>query len=237
VAEPGKGETLRRVGGELVIVFVGVLLALAADDFREARGERAEAQESLTLLLTDLAADSVDFASGANDAQRIASGAAWLAENWARTTVPSDSLGALLYTFSTRTTLELNNSVYSGLQNANRLRLVEPASLRQALLGYYQVRQVGIRDWNEDLSTIYARLMLDELPGHVINLPGAERGTMWPPAESRVEIRTSWDDIRADAELHNVVVQYGRLVEFFGGMLRRGEAEAGELMAIIREQL
>jgi hypothetical protein len=36
-----------RVAGELAVVFIGVLLALSADDFRQARSERAEARQSL----------------------------------------------------------------------------------------------------------------------------------------------------------------------------------------------
>ena len=55
---------LRRIVGEFSIVFLGVLLALAADGFRESRAESAEARASLELLLSDLAADSADFSRG-----------------------------------------------------------------------------------------------------------------------------------------------------------------------------
>ena len=52
----------RRLATEFFIIFIGVLLALAADDYRETQSERREARQSLFLVLADLTADSTEKA-------------------------------------------------------------------------------------------------------------------------------------------------------------------------------
>jgi hypothetical protein len=197
-----------------------------------------EARHSLQLLLADLARDSSEFASVRRSMEGHAAAAAWLTENWDRVEVPTDSVEERLYSFSERSVLELSRSAYSGLENANRLRLLDPDSLRMGVLQYYQVSQESIRSWYADIHQLVTRLHFERLGRHVINRGGEEPGVMWPPIEQTLTLRTSWAELTADAELHNVLINYGRLTEYFAGnKLAPGEAAVGELMAQIRREL
>lgn len=56
--DPPSARTLARVGGELLIIVVGVLIALAVDQWNQARAERAREGAYLDAILVDLRADS-----------------------------------------------------------------------------------------------------------------------------------------------------------------------------------
>ena len=237
MTEMGAGPRIKRHLGELLIVFVGVLLAFAADDFREARSERAEARQSLQLLLVDLAADSAGFARASEWYGDETTDIAWLVQNWHRDNVPIDSLEAGLYTFSNRWTLQLSASAYAGLESPNGLRLIPSSSLRQALLDFYRRRHPDIQRWDADTGGLHRTLVVDYLGTHVLNLPGAAPGSMWPPPEARVTLRTSWPELQSDAELHNVMVQLGRFIDTYASILAQGEEAATQLMVMIRAEL
>ena len=136
---------LRRSLSEALAIFIAVAVALAADDWRETRSEREEAIESL--VLADLQSDSVEFAEVEDEAGRQAAAAVWLIRNWDRQDNDLDSLETTLYAFSTGTRLQLSRAGFAGLQNANRLRLLESDSIRIGLQRYYQVTQISRSDF------------------------------------------------------------------------------------------
>ncbi|MHC4405937.1 MAG: hypothetical protein ACYTG0_40365 [Planctomycetota bacterium] len=97
-----KGESpgVARILGQLALVFVGVLLALAADDWRQGREEAAFGAAALGAILADLHADSAAL-QGLVDSYAVddASGARLLA-NIDNPGFPRDSVEAYLRAWS-----------------------------------------------------------------------------------------------------------------------------------------
>jgi hypothetical protein len=231
------GSASRRVISEFAVIFVGVALALAADDFRETQAERREARESLELVVADLLADSTDFASVRSTAETHAAAAAYLTERWSDVEVSEDSIQMALGEFSDRSTLQLSSSAFEGLRNSNRLRLVANDSIRAATARYYQNRQVVIRDFYNDVTKRREALVFEALAPHVRHSEGEAAGRMWPPREPRLTLRTSWEGLTRDPRVHSEIVWFGRFSDFLGQVMSLGEADAGSLMALIRADL
>ena len=164
----------RRGAGEFLIIFVGVVLALAADDLRETRSETEEAEESLALVLADLMADSADFASVGEAVDGHVEAAAWLVERWEDPGTDPDSAELALRAFVSGSALQLNSSAFEGLRNSNRLRLIRKDSVRAAILRYFQFQQVAIRDFNERRADRIKALIFEALPRHVHYLGGEQ---------------------------------------------------------------
>lgn len=218
-------------------MFVGVLLALAADDIRETRSEAAEARQSLGLLLEDLAADSASFAETAKAHRDEATWIAWLIENWARSELPADSLGQAFWVLGTTSSINMSRSAYSGLESANRLRLLKPASLQHLIRGYYQDLQPGVERFQAETRTLERQVGREHLGQYVVGQPGAVRGTMWPVADESTEFRATWAEIQTDVELHYLLVTLGRRMDALSKRLLDGETQAGQVLAAIRDAL
>jgi hypothetical protein len=223
----------KRLLGEAIAIFVGVAVALGADDWRETRSERQEAEESLALVLVDLHLDSVEFADLERAAREHSNAADWLIRGWDREDHQVDSLESVLYAFSTWERLQLSRAGFEGLLSANRLRLIEGDSIRFGLQRYYQVSQIHQADYYE-LVVGYRAAVLASLAPHVRNLEGVAAGSVWPPREDRVTLRHSWREVAADAVLHNYLVWLGRGDDFLALELAKVQEEVGALMAAIR---
>lgn len=228
---------VRRIAVELVIVFVGVLFALAADDLREQWSEAAEARQSLALLLEDLYDDSLEFAQISEGHEAEVEGIAWLTEQWERSAMPMDSVGEVFWSVGITYNATPSQSAYVGLERANRLRLLSPDSLQDALGQYYQGRQPIIFGYQRQTADLGRELNRNFLGRYIVDLPAAEPGTMWPISEERVEVRAPWDEIRSDLEFRHLLVTLGRRLQFGSGMFREGEGATGNLMEMIRIEL
>jgi hypothetical protein len=229
--KPDTRGVLWRSLGEALAIFSGVVLALAADDWRETRSEREEARGSLLVVLADLQADSVAFAEVGAVARRWAGVTSWLIENWDRSAHNVDSLETALYTFSDGGGLQLSRAGFDGLQSANRLRLLANDELRARLLQYYQVDQVATRARYETLVERNERLGVLLAP-HVRDPGGIQPGSMWP-VEQRVHLRHAWTEIAADAVLYQHLIKVGRSSDYLAARMAAGEETAGTLRRIL----
>jgi hypothetical protein len=223
--------------GEFTIIFVGVVLALAADDLRETRSEAEEAEESLALVYADLVADSVEFAVVGGSARRHMEAAAWLVERWEDPGTDPDSAEMALSAFQTGRALQLNSSAYEGLRSSNRLRLIRSDSVRAAILQYYQFRQVAIREFNEGRLGRIETLLYEALPPHVRYLGGEDEGKMLPLQGSGMTLRTSFGEVTSDPFVQSEIVWTGRFSDFMCQILQEGEQEASSLMSLIRSEI
>jgi hypothetical protein len=97
VKEGGAGQRLSRITGEFVLIVVGVVVALMADDYRQQREVAASTAAAIDLLLVDLEQDSVQLAGvlfyrpGSNPNMGL------LLSNTDRPTFPSDSAEAAIH--------------------------------------------------------------------------------------------------------------------------------------------
>lgn len=224
-----------RLLGEGVAIFVGVLLALIAEDWRETRNDREEARESLRVVLADLRQDSVEYAVSKRHWRRHSAAASWLVRNWDRADNDIDSLQTTLYQFSTGTSLELSRGGYEGLQRANGLRHIEDDSLRNGMLRYYEVSQREKATFYDESGERLLDLN-DALSPYIRNLEGRDIDRMWPPRGRHVVLRRPWTEIATDHRLHGEVVWLGRFMSLLADFLEQGEEEAGRLMMLIRSQ-
>lgn len=230
------GHSLGRLGAELIVVFVGVLLAFGAENWREARADRAEARAGLSLMLQDLAADSAALEAIARSLERKTLEIAWLVEQRDRESVPTDSLSQAMWTFNTQTVVTLNRAAWEGMETSNRIPDITSESLRIAVVGYYQATHGRYSYW-EGVTQDLGNDLLDDLYDHVRLVGGREVGTLWPTAEQRLPLASSWREFRNDLPVQNRMVMFGRVIEFFAGFTRSASAEATELMQAIRMEL
>jgi hypothetical protein len=237
MAENRSMSRFRRGAGEFTIIFVGVVLALAADDFRETRSEAEEAGESLALVYADLVADSLEFVDVGGSTRRHTEAAAWLVERWEDTETDPDSAVLALSAFQTGRNLQLNSSAYEGLLSSNRLRLIKSDSVRAAIVLYYQFRQVAIREFNEGRLSRLETLLYEALPPYVRYLGGEQGGTMLPFQENGMTLRTSFGEVTSDPLVHSEIIWTGRFADFMCQFLLEGEQEASRLMALIRSEI
>lgn len=232
-----RGRSLGGLVSELIVVFVGVLLAFAAENWREERSFRADARESLRLMLGDLASDSAEFEDLAESLERKTGELAWLVQMRDRAEVPADSVAQVLWTFNNQVRITPSRTAWEGIENANRIAWIEPDSLRFALRRYYQGTHGEYAYWQGILDESGAILILEELFEHVEMLPGREPGRLWPARENRLPLASSWSDFKGDRMLQNQLISYGRIVDFLAGYARNAGLEATGLMAAIRSEL
>ena len=225
----------RRWFGEFAVVFLGVALALVADDYRERRSETREVRETLRVVAADLHADSLEFVDVGERMTSHAEAADWLITRWDEELDP-DSVVSALTAFSSRTALQLNSSAFQGLRNANRLHLLGSDTLRSELSDYYQKRHAALEDFNGVESQLRERLIFERLAPYVRNLPGAEDG-LWPPVTPPLELRTRWREAAEDPALHSEILWLGRNADYLVEFLADGEVRAGALRTLIFEFL
>lgn len=227
---------LRRLLGEALAIFAGVLLALVADDWRETRSEREEARESLRVILSDLRADSLEFAELGAVSRHWTDEASWLIDNWDRLDHSVDSLEIALFTFSEGGSLQVSRAGFDGLQSANRIRVLQSDSLRDQLLKYYQVDQVATLARYETLVRRNERLG-ELLAVHVRDPGGGAAGSMWPVEERRVRLRHPWTEVATDPVLFQHLIKVGRSSDNLARRMGDGESLAGELRRLILSEL
>ena len=223
-----------RLLGEAVAIFAGVVVALAADDWRETQGARQEAHESLQLVVVDLRADSTQFAGFQRTLERHAAAAAWLIEGWDRQDHSADSVAAAFTEFITGGLLNFNRSAFEGLRDTNRLRLIKNEEVRFGITRYYQRTQVTLSDyWDLALEGVFKT---NEAAAPYFRQPvGVQSGNLWPASSDGLSLRRSWGEVRADADLASLVYAHGYLVGFLATYLGEVQEEIGTLITQVTE--
>jgi hypothetical protein len=126
---------VRRFVGELSVIVLGVLLALAADRWNQGRTDRSLAEDYHTRLLAELVSDSIRLEEHRMEARE--GGAACVQLYTAVREAASDSTVIRSYFGCVGSTLpHAGGGTYSELQSTGFLRLL-PTSSRQALFDYY----------------------------------------------------------------------------------------------------
>ena len=227
---------MSRVLGEGAAIFVAVVLALVADDWRETRSEREEAEESLALMVRELQSDSAELAQGAEVGRRLAASSSWLIQNWDRSDNDRDSLERHLYQYSRTRNFQLSRAGFDGLQNANRLWLLESDSLRNLLLAYYEGRQPHVLDYHRANGDAIMRLFRSMAP-HTRRPGGRDPGSLWPVQVDRVRLRHPWPRVAADPLVYEDVIWVGRFSGHLANLMDSAREEAVILMTAIRSEI
>ena len=219
---------------ELVIVFFGVALALGAENYRQNWVEVKATEGAIAAVLEDLRTDSLTYASQAPYAAEKTRTIAWIVDNRDRESPPADSIHLRLYAFNSQAPAFLRASAYPALAEANRVGLVEPDSVRQALIDYYELGQSRAQYWIDYIRSVGTEALF-KLGRHV-RLPGGQNpGEMWPPIERRVYLVSTWREFQEDYDLQNVIIQAGRGFDYWSELSAQMEVEVSSLIRMIEE--
>ena len=132
---PRRAAIVGRLAGELAVIVLGVLLALAVDRWNQGRVDSALADEYHARLLAELVADSVRLEEHRVDASRRRSAGVQLFEA-VRREVPDTIPRALFFDCGGSALPHGGGGTFSELQSTGLLRLL-PSSSRQELFDYY----------------------------------------------------------------------------------------------------
>ena len=228
------------VATEFLIVFVSVVLALLANDWRQRQIDRGQERQALTLILRDLREDSVQLHEYGTQLLRQDSAAAWLVTNIDRPGVPADSVLTAVVGVTRYYNYRPEFPTYDGLKASGRLGLIRDPGLHDAVVRYFDffvpylndLRQ-GVR--NRSLNTRQGQLR------HFIPRPppGARVFSVQESDVARSWTRTtSIASIRADREYLGEVASVGVSTAW---LVSRVDTlflpQSRQLQALIRQQL
>lgn len=138
-----RGEAVRRIGVEFVVVVLGVLAALAVDEFRDARQDAELEAFYLESLEEDLVSDSTSLANAASWVREKSAAADTLQRWLGAVSFPSDgtsvswafrALGGII-------TPIIQDGTYRDLIGSGNSRLIPDPALRSSVSSYYSLAE------------------------------------------------------------------------------------------------
>jgi len=219
----------RKAATEFVVIVVGVLAALAVDQWRDDRNDRATEAEYLGRLKSDLNADLVQFARFEK-----------VFETKARVVTQLRNLGLselmaldhqqlmdnlVLSSFTGLTAAQ--STTFDELQSTGRLALIQDVQLRDALSGYYtlhaQLTDILIQGHGG-----YMRLWQESMPGELIY-----QWRLSKTLTSLDDLRVGLDEITSSPDLQaasNAEITYAASLVLYHRMFQQ---DARELLALL----
>lgn len=214
--------TISRVAGEFIVIVAGVLVALAADDWRQGRERATVATASLNAMLSDLAADSV-LLQGVIDSYRLddASGTSLLAAI-DDPAFPLDSAEALLEPFYLGAPYAPSRAAFATALESGTLEFIADDDLRLSIVSYFDQSSTvfggNFEDLLEELFELH-ELMRPHLRPRIT----PELSSMWPMPASPRRLVSSWEEFRSDnallIQLLEFTIYAGYMVDFASGRL------------------
>lgn len=135
----GRAQTVRALGVEFVVVVLGVLVALAVDEFREARRDAGLAAFYLEALEADLVNDSLTLSDAATRSMEQSASAALLDSlvEHPGATVEPEALAGAIRDIGGMADPAFNDGTYRDLINSGNSRLIADPGLRRKINAYY----------------------------------------------------------------------------------------------------
>jgi len=130
-----------RYGAELLVVFFGVWLSLAAEDWRQNRNDASTARASMARMAADLASDIRDLGINEIRAEDGVLFGRWLLRRGAETGTPEDSINRALTAIQFCSMFVENNGEYESLRNSGRLGVISDPNLRSRIVAHYESRR------------------------------------------------------------------------------------------------
>jgi hypothetical protein len=166
----GRRERVLRLSGEFVVIVVGVLAALAVDEWVATASDREAEGEYLEALLRDLDAEAEFFADSTGPLRLLTLADAALREvapvARGTATFPVDTVGLLRQVITSRRTVAVastGNPTFEELISTGSLRLIRSAELRSSLIAYYSLA-ANIEARGLERSSGYAPVVRSLLP-------------------------------------------------------------------------
>ena len=205
-----------RLVAEFFTVFIGVVGALLADDWRERNSERRTAREGLAQVHVDLLLDSTEFLALRESVREQERGAAWLLVHLARPDVPPDSVTRVMSDVTTGRLYQPSGPSYRSLRDGGNLHLLEDTELRGEIVRYYEDTQVYLRELYA-LTESAARDVERRLIPYRRRSPNAE--SLGFGIGSRWSLTVDPAEILEDQELVSALGLFGGRASYLGGRL------------------
>lgn len=146
-------EMWRRLGLEFIVIVVGVLVALAVDDWRQTRADHQLERHLLTSLRADLEADETDAKYQEEAEQRLRDAADHilavvdhpLAPPTAKKDTTGSEIDASLWLLKFRVELEIADGTYSEMIATGSFKVIRNTTLRTQISKYYTESRSSLR--------------------------------------------------------------------------------------------
>ena len=223
-----------RLAAEFCVIVVGVLVALAADDWRQSRDDRAREQALMNGLHSDLVADSIGLAQIQLINRRWDESSVWLQRRMRMEPVPPvDSVSAQISGVIFHRFYQPVNAAYASLTQAGEMSLIRDPTLRRRITEYYEVRQPYMLQFQDHVMNAW--YVWSEVFWDYVDVPlPADSSRHWP-AEFRFV--GTWQDFEADPRVRPALTSIG----VFGGNRAQRVAEVleanRELAAALRAEI
>ena len=221
-----------RLAAEFTVIVVGVLVALAADDWRQGAEERESAEAATALLIEDLRRDSVELARvvGYRPGTRPHMGRLLMYTD--RSDFPRDSAEFAMRRLLLSTPYNPVRSTFDLLIDQDRLRHIGDLGIQSGIVRYYDEYQDRVVMW----SALYRRafgLYGDAYAQYMSPMAESveQATTSWASIDARLTV--SWDVLRQDNVFMNSVMGLQAMGQFYEQFARDAlEANSGLLVEL-----
>jgi len=225
-----------QVGGDLLVVVVGVLIALWVNNFNESR--KADIQENAYLsgILVDLRSDSTDLADRSTTAIR-GLGAADNLLNLRRapgSTAPADSLVEWFLHAAFIDNFQVLDHTYRELLGTGGLSMIKDDALRRQISDYYRSIESAefFTEYYKGEEIDYWDLLAERLaPGDFEGITRSEDKTFLPSPDRLI------NSLRTDDEIANSILMNRHWTELRLSITERRRTGNSELAVLIRGRL
>jgi len=183
--------------GECFIIVVGVLVALAAENWLQNREDAQRARAAIVLLVEDLRADSTSLSQALAPGARRDTLAARL---FSSPDLSGDSALSLLRALFNSANYLPTRSTFESLLQTDGVRHIGDTELQVALLRYYQETQPNVSVWNQWYLDQYF-LFIERLSRHISPDPATLEEALQERTAQPLELKTPWPEVRDDNQL------------------------------------
>ncbi len=131
----------QRALAEFLVIFAGITLSLAADDWWQSRADHAREATALNEVLSDLSDDADAITLKTTMGREWDQAALWVLRHRGRADIPPDSAAAAILPLFRTYRYQPVRSAYVGLRSTGDLALVRDENLRRLIVDYYEQRQ------------------------------------------------------------------------------------------------
>ncbi len=225
-----------RIVTEFLVIFLGVSLSLAGDNWRQQREDRIAERGSFLELLADLSADSIELSTMQRRMHGWDQSALVLAKIGAGLEETQDSV--LLRHFVRLMMFDLYqpvSSAYIGLKQGGQLGLIQDPSLRRQVVDYYEVRQPYMLQFDALLREAHSRLRF-MMQRHAVFAVTDSLESFWPFAY-RTAFLTSRDALLKEEGLRGAVDYVGILAGNWAARIENVLEANAELRRVLAQEL
>ena len=198
---PKNGGRVARILGEFTIIVLGVLVALAAESWRQDREDARSARSAISLLVEDLRTDSTRLAGVLRPGPRRDTASARLLYNASNPTFSSDSAAFLLVDLLAGSDVYApRRATFESLLQNDGVRHIGTPDLQARLVRYYQETQADVAAWLELWKQQY-QAYTDQLAKHASPTPATMEEALGVWRRTTVTVETPWPELAADREL------------------------------------